>query len=101
MTQENTKRVEIDVLALLHKLWSKKVFILFTAFYVAVFAFLGTYFLIQPTYTSSTRIYVANQTNDSKNISAQDLQAGTFLTKTIKKLLHLMMSYLKLSRMKN
>ena len=43
MTQENTKRVEIDVLALLHKLWSKKVFILFTAFYVAVFAFLGTY----------------------------------------------------------
>ena len=46
MTQENTKRVEIDVLALLHKLWTKKVFILFTAFYVAVFAFLGTYFLI-------------------------------------------------------
>ena len=84
MTQENTKRVEIDVLALLHKLWSKKVFILFTAFYVAVFAFLGTYFLIQPTYTSSTRIYVANQTNDSKNISAQDLQAGTFLTKDYK-----------------
>ena len=48
MTQENTKRVEIDVLALLQKLWTKKVFILFTAFYVAVFAFLGTYFLIQP-----------------------------------------------------
>ena len=87
MTQENTKRVEIDVLALLHKLWSKKVFILFTAFYVAVFAFLGTYFLIQPTYTSSTRIYVANQTNDSKNISAQDLQAGTFLTKDYKEII--------------
>ena len=52
MTQENTKRVEIDVLALLQKLWTKKVFILFTAFYVAVFAFLGTYFFIQPTYTS-------------------------------------------------
>ena len=32
MTQENTKRVEIDVLALLQKLWTKKVFILFTAF---------------------------------------------------------------------
>ena len=42
MTQENTKRVEIDVLALLQKLWTKKVFILFTDFYVAVFAFLGT-----------------------------------------------------------
>lgn len=87
MTQENTKRVEIDVLALLQKLWTKKVFILFTAFYVAVFAFLGTYFFIQPTYTSSTRIYVVNQANDGKNLSAQDLQAGTFLTKDYKEII--------------
>ena len=87
MTQENTKRVEIDVLALLQKLWTKKVFILFTAFYVAVFAFLGTYFFIQPTYTSSTRIYVVNQADDGKNLSAQDLQAGTFLTKYYKEII--------------
>lgn len=87
MTQENTKRVEIDVLALLQKLWTKKVLILFTAFYVAVFAFLGTYFFIQPTYTSSTRIYVVNQADDGKNLSAQDLQAGTFLTKDYKEII--------------
>lgn len=87
MTQENTKRVEIDVLALLQKLWTKKVFILFTAFYVAVFAFLGTYFFIQPTYTSSTRIYVVNQADDGKNLSAQDLQAGMFLTKDYKEII--------------
>lgn len=87
MTQENTKRVEIDVLALLQKLWTKKVFILFTAFYVAVFAFLGTYFFIQPIYTSSTRIYVVNQADDGKNLSAQDLQAGTFLTKDYKEII--------------
>ena len=87
MTQENTKRVEIDVLALLQKLWTKKVFILFTAIYVAVFAFLGTYFFIQPTYTSSTRIYVVNQADDGKNLSAQDLQAGTFLTKDYKEII--------------
>ena len=87
MTQENTKRVEIDVLALWQKLWTKKVFILFTAFYVAVFAFLGTYFFIQPTYTSSTRIYVVNQADDGKNLSAQDLQAGTFLTKDYKEII--------------
>ena len=72
MTQENTKRVEIDVLALLQKLWTKKVFILFTAFYVAAFSFLVTYFFIQPTYTSTTRIYVVNQATDNKNLSAQD-----------------------------
>ena len=87
MTQENTKRAEIDVLALLQKLWTKKVFILFTALYVAVFAFLGTYFFIQPTYTSSTRIYVVNQADDGKNLSAQDLQAGTFLTKDYKEII--------------
>ena len=70
MNQDNTKSVEIDVLALLQKLWTKKVFILFTAFYVAAFSFLVTYFFIQPTYTSTTRIYVVNQATDNKNLSA-------------------------------
>ena len=87
MNQDNTKSVEIDVLALLQKLWTKKVFILFTAFYVAVFSFLGTYFFIQPTYTSTTRIYVVNQATDNKNLSAEDLQAGTFLTKDYKEII--------------
>ncbi|MHC3835498.1 capsular polysaccharide biosynthesis protein [Streptococcus thermophilus] len=76
-----------NVLALLHKLWMKKLLILFTAFCFAAFSFLGTYFFIQPTYTSSTRIYVVNQANDGKNLSAQDLQAGTFLTKDYKEII--------------
>ncbi|MCE2185992.1 capsular biosynthesis protein CpsC [Streptococcus thermophilus] len=87
MNQDNTKSDEIDVLALLHKLWMKKLLILFTAFCFAAFSFLGTYFFIQPTYTSSTRIYVVNQANDGKNLSAQDLQAGTFLTKDYKEII--------------
>ena len=87
MNQDNTKSVEIDVLALLHKLWTKKLLILFTAFYVAVFSFLGTYFFIQPTYTSTTRIYVVNQATDNKNLSAEALQAGTFLTKDYKEII--------------
>ena len=87
MNQDNTKSVEIDVLALLQKLWTKKVFILFTAFYVAVFSFLGTYFFIQPTYTSTTRIYVVNQATDNNNVSAQDLQAGAFLVKDYKEII--------------
>ena len=82
MNQDNTKSVEIDVLALLQKLWTKKVFILFTAFYVAVFSFLGTYFFIQPTYTSTTR-----QATDNNNLSAQDLQAGAFLVKDYKEII--------------
>lgn len=87
MNQDNTKSDEIDVLALLHKLWTKKLLILFTAFYFAVFSFLGTYFFIQPTYTSTTRIYVVNQATDNNNLSAQDLQAGTFLVKDYKEII--------------
>ena len=87
MNQDNTKSVEIDVLALLQKLWTKKVFILFTAFYVAAFSFLGTYFFIQPTYTSTTRIYVVNQATYNKNLSAQDLQAGTYLVNDYKEII--------------
>nr|ABD96546.1 EpsC [Streptococcus thermophilus] len=87
MNQDNTKSVEIDVLALLHKLWTKELLILFTAFYFAVFSFLGTYFFIQPTYTSTTRIYVVNQATDNNNLSAQDLQAGTFLVKDYKEII--------------
>ena len=87
MNQDNTKSVEIDVLALLHKLWTKKLLILFTAFYFAAFSFLGTYFFIQPTYTSTTRIYVVNQATDNKNLSAQDLQAGTYLVNDYKEII--------------
>ena len=84
MNQDNTKSDEIDVLALLHKLWTKKLLILFTAFYFAAFSFLVTYFFIQPTYTSTTRIYVVNQATDNNNLSAQDLQAGTYLANDYK-----------------
>ena len=87
MNQDNTKSVEIDVLALRHKLWKKKLLILFTAFYFAAFSFLGTYFFIQPTYTSTTRIYVVNQATDNKNLSAQDLQAGTYLVNDYKEII--------------
>ena len=87
MNQDNTKSVEIDVLALLHKLWTKKLLILFTAFYFTAFSFLGTYFFIQPTYTSTTRIYVVNQATDNKNLSAQDLQAGTYLVNDYKEII--------------
>ena len=87
MNQDNAKSVEIDVLALLHKLWTKKLLILFTAFYFAAFSFLGTYFFIQPTYTSTTRIYVVNQATDNKNLSAQDLQAGTYLVNDYKEII--------------
>ena len=75
----NDTSIEIDVLYLLRKLWSRKFFIVFIALVVGTIALLGSVFLIKPKYTSTTRIYVVSRTADS--ITNQDLQAGSYLVK--------------------
>lgn len=75
----NDTSIEIDVLYLLRKLWSRKFFIIFIALVVGTIALLGSVFLIKPKYTSTTRIYVVSRTADS--ITNQDLQAGSYLVK--------------------
>lgn len=79
MNSNNNASIEIDVLYLLRKLWSRKFFIIFIALVVGTIALLGSVFLIKPKYTSTTRIYVVSRTADS--ITNQDLQAGSYLVK--------------------
>lgn len=79
MNSNDNASIEIDVLYLLRKLWSRKFFIIFIALVVGTIALLGSVFLIKPKYTSTTRIYVVNRTADS--ITNQDLQAGSYLVK--------------------
>lgn len=79
MNSNDNASIEIDVLYLLRKLWSRKFFIIFIALVVGTIALLGSVFLIKPKYTSTTRIYVVSRTADS--ITNQDLQAGTYLVK--------------------
>lgn len=79
MNSNDNASIEIDVLYLLRKLWSKKFFIIFIALVVGTIALLGSVFLIKPKYTSTTRIYVVSRTADS--ITNQDLQAGSYLVK--------------------
>lgn len=79
MNSNDNANIEIDVLYLLRKLWSRKFFIIFIALVVGTIALLGSVFLIKPKYTSTTRIYVVNRTADS--ITNQDLQAGSYLVK--------------------
>lgn len=79
MNSNDQASIEIDVLYLLRKLWSKKFFIIFIALVVGTVALLGSIFLIKPKYTSTTRIYVVSRTAD--NITNQDLQAGSYLVK--------------------
>lgn len=86
MNTNTNETVEIDILYLLKKLWSKKFLILFIGLFVATISLLGTIFLITPQYTSTTRIYVVNQDNASNNITAQDLQAGSYLVNDYKEI---------------
>ena len=45
-------------------------------------------FIIKPTYTSSTRIYVVNrQPGDNSTLTNQDLQAGSYLVKDYKEII--------------
>ena len=85
MDTNDNASIEIDVLYLLRKLWSKKFFIIFVGLLVGTIALLGSVFFIKPKYTSTTRIYVVNKTSD--NISTMDLQAGSYLVNDYKELI--------------
>lgn len=85
-TTENTS-IEIDVLYLLKKLWQKKVLIVFSTILFGLIALLVSVFILKPTYTSSTRIYVANQATETNNLTAQDLQAGSYLVNDYKEII--------------
>ena len=85
-TTENTS-IEIDVLYLLKKLWQKKVLIVFSTILFGLIALLVSVFILKPIYTSSTRIYVANQANENNNLTAQDLQAGSYLVNDYKEII--------------
>lgn len=89
MSNKNNSTVEIDVLFLLKKLWSKKFLIIFIALFFGTLSLLGSIFLIKPSYTSSTRIYVVNQNNNNNasNLTAQDLQAGSYLVNDYKEII--------------
>ncbi|MBM7635968.1 Wzz/FepE/Etk N-terminal domain-containing protein [Streptococcus saliviloxodontae] len=83
---ENTN-IEIDVLYLLKKLWSKKFLIIFVAAIGAAVALVGSLFLMTPQYTSTTRIYVVNNSKDSNSITTSDLQAGDYLVNDYKEII--------------
>lgn len=81
MKNQDNQTVEIDVLSLVKTLWRRKFLIVVTAFVIAIIALGYSTFIIKPTYTSSTRIYVVNrQPGDNSTLTNQDLQAGSYLS---------------------
>lgn len=85
----NTKdqTIEIDVLQLLHKIWDKKVLISFVGIFFAAVSFLYSTLVVVPKYDATTRIYVVNKTGEASVITAQDLQAGSFLVNDYKEII--------------
>ncbi|MBT0910126.1 capsular biosynthesis protein CpsC [Streptococcus lutetiensis] len=86
MNSNDNVSIEIDVLYLLRKLWSRKFFIIFIALAVGTIALLGSIFFIKPKYTSTTRIYVVSRSSDS-SLTNQDLQAGSYLVNDYKEVI--------------
>lgn len=86
MNSNDNASIEIDVLYLLRKLWSRKFFIIFIALVVGTVALLGSIFFLKPKYTSTTRIYVVSRSSDS-SLTNQDLQAGSYLVNDYKEVI--------------
>lgn len=86
MNTNDNASIEIDVLYLLRKLWSKKFFIIFVGLLVGTIALLGSVFFIKPKYTSTTRIYVVSRSSDT-SLTNQDLQAGSYLVNDYKEVI--------------
>lgn len=86
MNTNDNASIEIDVLYLLRKLWSKKFFIIFVGLLVGTVALLGSVFFIKPKYTSTTRIYVVSRSSDTA-LTNQDLQAGSYLVNDYKEVI--------------
>lgn len=82
----NQTQMEIDVLLLFKKLWQKKFIISLLAILFASAAMALSIFVIKPVYTSTTKIYVVNQKENS-TITTQDLQAGDYLVKDYREIL--------------
>ncbi|MCW8645392.1 Wzz/FepE/Etk N-terminal domain-containing protein [Streptococcus macedonicus] len=86
MNSNDNVSIEIDVLYLLRKLWSRKFFIIFIALVVGTVALLGSVFFLKPKYTSTTRIYVVSRSSDG-SLTNQDLQAGSYLVNDYKEVI--------------
>ena len=70
---KNSDEIEIDL---------RQIFAVLIAIIGALAAFVYTKFMVEPTYTSKTQVYVRNSSsNDSQQVSVNDLQSSTYLTK--------------------
>lgn len=82
------EKFEIDVFQLVKVLWKRKFLIVLAALVAGLATFAYSSFVIQPQYTSTTRIYVVNRNQaDKPGLTNQDLQAGSYLVKDYREII--------------
>ena len=86
-TNKNNDVIEIDLIEVLHVLLGRAWMIILVGITAAIIGFAMSFFVIRPTYESTTKIYILNK-SDSQTVTYSDVQLGTQLTKDYSELIN-------------
>ena len=88
MDNQERDLIQLDIMLLLRRIWEKKVLIVLVTLLFTVASLAVSIFVITPQYSSTTKVYVVNQTKDEKKaITTQDVQLGSLLVKDYKEII--------------
>ena len=84
--ERNNEEMEIDLLELFYYLKKRIIVIIAACLVFAVVGFVGTKLFITPRYTTNTRVYVLNRSNEN-NVVTSDFQIATYVMNDYKALI--------------
>ena len=88
MDNQEKDLIQLDIMLLLRRIWEKKILIVLVTLLFTVASLAVSIFVITPQYSSTTKVYVVNQTKDEKKaITTQDVQLGSLLVKDYKEII--------------
>ena len=88
MDNQEKDLIQVDIMLLLRRIWEKKVLIVLVTLIFTAVSLTVSIFLVTPQYSSTTKVYVVNQTKDEKKaITTQDVQLGSLLVKDYKEII--------------
>ena len=88
MDNQEKDLIQLDIMLLLRRIWEKKVLIVLVTLIFTAVSLVVSIFLVTPQYSSTTKVYVVNQTKDEKKaITTQDVQLGSLLVKDYKEII--------------
>ena len=87
MDNQEKDLIQLDIMLLLRRIWEKKILIVLVTLLFTAASLAYSIFLVTPQYSSTTKVYVVNQTKDDKAITTQDVQLGSLLIKDYKEII--------------